>query len=430
MTCFGRAIRNSFLALIIFSFGILACAKAQVSACPGLKIGVLFTSDDIGGKSELDEGYQQALKEINAKGIAGGCKIELIYPKNQKVVTADIAKDVQDLVDQGALVILSAQTDDASKRIAKVSNYLNIPVVIPVDTGDEILTSGETPWFVRINPKNDEYASAVMNYVASRQLSAPPRFAILFEQTEYGESSAVVAGKAVLANNMAIGLYQRYSPFLTDFSEIAGLLTKTEPSVNVVYLVSTQPKQASLLLKELAKVKTSAGSTMVFDEVFGLGSAFTSREFMIDVAGSQNPILSNLILPVPWSADAKWKGLAQCTQAALPSLGANGIQDPVVRNIQGYVGLALAANGIDQLAKKSNWKINDKTVSDWKEMLRNPDYLPVFRTNLAQVIRSTSACQVGSQLWPISFTELGQNQRPALLAKLIDGKLTLLETRQ
>ena len=155
-----RFVWVSLLLILPFS----ACAPAVNPACPNnIKIGVTFTMDDLNAKSEQEEGYRLALGEVNQEGIAEGCKVELIYPKNQKSQAADVQKDVQDLVDQGALAILAAQTNDGAQRIAQVSKYFNIPVVIPADTGDEIVDVSENAWYFRINPKNSDYAVAAFN---------------------------------------------------------------------------------------------------------------------------------------------------------------------------------------------------------------------------------------------------------------------------
>jgi hypothetical protein len=87
--------------------------------------------------------------------------------------------------------------------------------------------------------------------------------------------------------------------------------------------------------------------------------------------------------------------------------------------------MRLAISGIEQLAKKTNWQVSEKKkVTDWKEMLRTAEYLPLFRSDLAQVYLTTKTCQLGTQLWPVSFNAAGQNQRAALLVQFKDGKLT------
>jgi hypothetical protein len=116
-----------------------------------------------------------------------------------------------------------------------------------------------------------------------------------------------------------------------------------------------------------------------------------------------------------------------CTQAVQPASSLGTIKAPVLRNVQGYVGMRLAINGIEQLAQKKSWVISEKkTVTDWKEMLRTADYVPIFRSDLAQVYRTTRSCQIGTQLWPISFNAAGQNQRQPLLVQVKDGKMTTI----
>jgi len=409
---------------LVLSTGLGACARVQQAACPDLKVGVLFTSEDDLAKSELEAGYQEALKEINAKGIAGGCKVELVYPQSQKTAADEVARDVQDLVDQGALVILSAQTSGASKRIARVSRYLNIPVIIAVETGDEILETTENPWFVRINPANADYPATVFKFLALSGMASAPRIAIVFEQSEFGESGAADVGQLALENEVPIGLFYRFSPFLTDFEEVSTLLARTDPPVNVVYLISSNPAQARQLLDEVSNVRTTLGATLAFEYIFGAGPAFTSREFFNDGANIPASLPSNLVLAAPWAPDYKWGGLAQCAQASLPASGVLGsIANPSMRSVQGYASLRLAVSGIEQGTKKSGWKINDQlTVNDWKEMVRNPEYLALFRAELTQFYRNTRTCQLGTQLWPVSFNAYGQNQRQPLLVQIKDGK--------
>jgi ABC-type branched-subunit amino acid transport system substrate-binding protein len=424
MTLFRRIIQKSWPVLIILALGLSACGQAAVVPCAGVKVGILLTNAEGAAKTELQAGYNEALKDVNVKGILNGCKVEAVLPKNTKTTNEDIAKDVQDLVDQGALAIVSAQDNDASKRMAKVSRYLQVPVIVSVDTGDEIIDTGDSSWFVRINPSNSSYPASMYKYILGKQMVVAPRIAIIFEQSEYGESSAVEAGNAALDNNLSIGLYQRFSPFLTDFKEITDLLAKADPAINVVILISTHPEQASDLLKEVSDVRTTLGANLAFDTIFGLGSGFTSRDFLYDASGALNLLPGNLVLVAPWWGDSKFTGYSQCTQAVLPTAGLGTIQTPVVRNVQGYVSMRLAINALEQTAKKASWQITDKVkVTDWKEMLRTAEYLPLFRSDLAQTIRATKTCQMGSPLWPISFNGFGQNQLTPLLIQLKDGKL-------
>ena len=407
--------------LVIIVLALAACAPAQDASCPKLKIGVSVVTEDTSAKLDQDQGYQAALNEINLQGV-GGCKLELTNPAEPKSTVGDVPRDVRGFADAGVVAILSEPSNDAAKRAAKMAGYFSIPVIISADTGDDIGVASEPQWFFRINPSQADYSLAAVKWIQSVKNTPGTSVAIWFEHSEYGESAAVSAADTVMKSSLALGIYQRYSPFLADFKEYTDQLLAVKP--NVVWIISSQPSQARKILLSIRSLSNpSAGATAYSPALMvGMGVGFTGRDFLYNPEG--DPVLTpeTLGIPIPWATDLSWKGSPQC-ELVSPPVSPLNLNTPLsVRNVQSYLSLKLVAGALERLSKKTDWVMGEVKVSDWKEMVRNPAYLPEFRRALSQEILATKGCQFGGILWAVNFSSTGLNQGFPQMMKMDAGK--------
>ncbi len=421
----AATVTKSWFILLSVVFVLAACQQVKEVAC-SIPIGVIYPSSDPVGNSEQQEGFDTAVKEINQSQAFKDCPMKLVQPDSQTAQSQSLQADVVNLAKQNVVAMLSPASNDAAKRVAQVSHILNVPVVIPSDIGDDI---GEmnSPWIFRLNPTSRAYADTSFTAVISSSLGAPLSVAILFEHSEYGESAAVAAGEAALAKKLPIVLYQRYSR-LEDVQVLLPQIQQTQPSI--VYLIGTQPDQAESILNLLADPQSAGGVT--FRYMIWQGSSLANQADLYNSSGGVNPVLatfnSNTILNIPWIRGYTWSLEEAChpVTAASELSGSTTANLTALHSVQAYVSVHLTADAIQTLMQQNNWKVAGKSVANWQEMLTNPDNIASFREYLAQAIKNTQGCPFGSVLWPVKFSDAGQNVYSPLLITTSGGELKVI----
>ena len=422
MSILVRGLRTFWLFILIWTVFLGACTPAAAPGCPTIRIGVIFNTNDPTTKMQQEAGLNAAVKEINQTGIGAGCQVEWITPKTSQAGGSDNPqRNVQDLAAQGAVAIIAPPSDSDARRVSAMSRFFSIPVVFPTDGGDEKIESGGNQWNFRINPTGRDYASAAFDWVRANQTSFVSNAAIFFEHTEYGENAAVAAGDAALKNNISIATYQRFSPYLEDFKDIQEALVNKHP--NIIYLISTQPKQAAAIVQAIKATKDANGNSVTANSFLVSGSAFSSPDFLYDSAGKLKPGLDNLILALPWAGNSSRQDAGIC-QNTSPIKTELGDAAPLALNtVQSYVSLRMIADSVQQLTSGQDWMVNEKKITNWMEMFTTPDAQVIFRQSLAGKIKLISRCQFDAYLWPIEFNADGQNQLTPIMVKISGGNL-------
>jgi ABC-type branched-subunit amino acid transport system substrate-binding protein len=213
--------------------------------------------------------------------------------------------------------------------------------------------------------------------------------------------------------------YQGYNPVQADYASILNNLKNA--AVDVVYLISTDPIQATTMINAFRNPQSVAKNipfaSLEITMVIGNGSGFTSHHFLYDTNGNLAASLENLFVTVPWHDDLPWAGSAQfpanvkAYQQA--TLGEAALQS-VSRVVEAYTALKVAVNALNELVTKT---------PDWQGKLSTRENLTIFRDELVKVLRSPQGQSWVSLMGPISFDTEGQNPQEAILVQVIDGKL-------
>jgi ABC-type branched-subunit amino acid transport system substrate-binding protein len=419
MKSFSKSmIRHKWLIILAMVLILTACGPAKTLACPPIKIGIILNGSDTTANTEQNQGFEQALQQINAQGIGNGCKVELVYPsENQDPQAEKYQQDVQDLVTQGVVAIIAPTNDDGAQLVANIAGYFNIPVIIPADTGDEIMPANDQ-WIYRISPPMSDYAAAVMSQLAGTQTSRLSNLAIFYEHSDYGESVAVSFAKAALAKNLQLSIYQGYSPFAQDYTDLNTALTGKNP--NIVLIIATQTSQASAIY-QMVKQTLSGGLQTVSGTIIGNGSGFTSNSFLYDSSGNLNSDLNGLVLTLPWSGNSSHQGDTTCSQVTVPDTALGTGSPLTLRAAQSAVSLGLVGDALQKVTQIKSWTIEKTTITNWEALLRSSAYLPAFRQSLAQALPEVQGCQFSGILYPIQFSNGGQNQITPLLVQITNG---------
>ncbi|MDD1749712.1 MAG: ABC transporter substrate-binding protein [Methanothrix sp.] len=396
---------------LVLALVLSACNTAATNnkSCPPLAVGVVVAGSDVSGGQEQREGYELALSEINQAGGVLGCPVSLVYQSEGDSANPDDAQVAMlNLSDQGVLAVLGSTSNDATKRVAAISSYFKIPVLVATETGDDILTLGSS-WVFRIPPANKTAAGAAFDMVKAT-LGSQVNLAILYEHTEYGESAATAAGQAALNRGLRLVEYLGYFPAAIDYAAILAEIKSTTP--DVIYLINSDPKQA------LDMITTFQGQYLGVTMMIGNGSGFTSRDFLYDKDGKLTSSLESIFVTSAWSADLPYHGSGKFgydLTAFRQTKGDSSAIPPVVRNVEAYTALHVAVDAIDGQLKNSS--------DTWLEKLAKPENLPAFREALAAGLRAFKGSTYQTLFGPLEFDTEGQNKLDSVVLQIQGGKL-------
>jgi branched-chain amino acid transport system substrate-binding protein len=416
MTWFQRRLALYLMAVMLLNACVPAIKlpfslpNAQKPSCQAIPIGIVIGAEDVPDAQDQQEGYELAAKEINQAGGIQGCPIRLVYNRSEGEGTNPDAVQAAmlEMADGGEVAVLGATNSAATKRIVAIAQYIKIPVVITPDTPDDLMVNASA-WIFRINPANKTYAGAAFDMVKDK-LSPTANVAILYDQTEYGESAATTAGDAVLNRGLSLVSYVGYDSATVDFTAQLSQVRNTNP--NALYAISSNAKQAQAILAGIKSLNLN------IPLIIGNGSGFSAHEFLYNQAGKLNSGLDGLTLTVPWSSDLKGRTNQDFNQrlAAFRKASRETAAYPaVVATVQAYTAMHLLADALTDTAKAS--------PRDWKAILASPDQLASYRGELAQTLRGYKAAQHNTMLGQIEFDADGQNGATGVIDQVISGSL-------
>jgi ABC-type branched-subunit amino acid transport system substrate-binding protein len=255
---------------------------------------------------------------------------------------------------------------------------------------------------------NDSDARTTFEMVRS-ELGTDANVVILYEQSPYGESSAVVAATAALAQELNVNGYFSFTTQSSDLTSLAEQVVELGPEV--VYIISSGQEQTVNVLGALRSQRFSTNM------LIGHGPGFTERSFLYDGNEEIFDNLNNIILVANWSTDLPWAGMDRFIQDFKVYSQRAGYNNslPVIRNVETYTALHLVADALDGLKL---------TVSDSKnEPELTGENLKDYREELTTSLRNLNADQRETLFGPVSFDGTGQNRQSSILVQIMSGKI-------
>jgi ABC-type branched-subunit amino acid transport system substrate-binding protein len=402
--------------LVILALVLTACGRNPKKVdCPSLKIGVLIASETTNAGLEQKQGYELALREINKKGLAQGCPIELIYKdegESSNTETAQIA--MLDMADEGVVAILGATSNDATIKAAAISQNLKIPLIIPSLAGDDVHEE-DNQWVFRVSSSNKAEADVAFDMVKSK-LGTDVNVAIFYENTAFGERSAVMTAEAVMEKNMNVEMYQSVDPSADDYNALFEQAVKDQ--ADIIYMIASQSGTAK---KMVASVENQTADSA---QLIGSGPGFIDDGFLYDDQGALNQYIGNLVIATPWFKNLPRTGTNQFESNLNSYLQTEtpGKQYTAgVGNVETYVALHLVASAIETTLLD--------TQNNWMVKLQKPDSFSNFREALSRAIRNNGK-DTDTLLGSIGFDSSGNNNQQPVLIQGIDGKLVIVYPSQ
>jgi branched-chain amino acid transport system substrate-binding protein len=362
-----------FKAFLVFVIACISTAWGQGTT----KIGVITSvTGSLAAFGEAHKnGYAIALDEINAKGGVLGKKIELDFYDDQSKPDQAV-QGVSKLVDQDNVpIILGSYSSESTKAIIGAVTQRETPLIIPTATADNVMDS-KSPWVFRICAGANDYAKATLDFLKAN--GAPKTIAIVYENTNFGQSNMKAmqaAAKAAGMNVVAVESYEAKSP---DYKAVLQRVKQANPEV--IYFCSYL-LDATTLMRQTREVDLNP------KYYTSSGTGFAAAEFPTDKGAGKNAEYTFSVSQ--WLPSAKWPGSKEFDAEYFKRFHSH----PQYHAMQAYAALKVAAEAINQAKSVEPAKIRDA----------------IKNMNLS------------TPFGPIKFVN-GQNQHPVLITQIQGGQ--------
>lgn len=369
---------------------LLLAGALVLSGCKGgsqqesgntFKIGVItsLTGQAAAFGQAHKNGYTVALNDLNAKGgVLGGKKIELVYYDDQSRPDQAV-QGVNKLVDQDHVpIILGAYSSENTRAIVPAVDQKHIPLLMPTATADNVIETG-SPWAFRICAGSGAYATTTVNFL--KAMNAPKTVAIVYENTNFGQSNGQAMDKAAKANGFEVVDTEAYQASSPDYKALLQRVKAKNPAV--IYFASYL-LDATTLMRQAAQVNLNP------QFYTSAGTGFAAAEFPTKDKGA-GAYAEYTFSVSQWLPTAQWKGSKEFDEAFFKLTGTH----PAYHAMEAYDSLITAAAAINQA--------NSAQPAAIRDALNNID-LP------------------DTPFGPIRFDLHGQNPHPVLITQVLDGK--------
>lgn len=249
------------------SVGVLSAAPAQ-QAQQGIR--------DLA--AEQNSGYGQAEDAKDNR-----LKINYVLENDPQAELQVLVRNLVQDSKKPVVAIAGATSNDATMQVAGLVNFFNVPMIVPTADGNTLFPSNNL-WAFRLSAPASAYAgyffTELLNTSGSTGSSfASLKIAILYEQNTFGESAAVAATSAAMAQGIPITEYKNFPAENPSAAQLTALAeTVKNQRSRLVYVIASNPDTARALVKNL---RTSyAADDSIAPIIIGQSGAFTSEAFL------------------------------------------------------------------------------------------------------------------------------------------------------
>lgn len=289
-----------------------ASTSAPAAKVSSVKVGVLdaFSGPLAPIGESAKRGVELANDYINAQGgikSMGGAKIELVYADHEGKPDLVMSQEER-LAQEGVVAVLGAHTSAATIVSTQAGERLKVPQVVPLGIADAITERGFKYTF-RPSVKSDWFVKDQVDFLpflAKVKGINIKKVALLYEDTEYGQSNAAGQKKYLAKGGYDIVADLSYPAGAKDVSPIVSKLKAANPDVTV---------QTSYLADALLITKTmdQLGFKGI---VIGAGAGHVSGDFIKGLG----PLAENIFAVAMWNSDlANAQDVMKAFKAKYPS---------------------------------------------------------------------------------------------------------------
>jgi branched-chain amino acid transport system substrate-binding protein len=356
------------------------CTSSQQNADTAFKVGIItsLTGSAAAFGQAHKNGYTIALNELNAAGGVLGKPIELVYYDDQSRPDQAV-QGVNKLVDQDHVpIILGAYSSENTRAIVPAVTQKNVPLVMPTATADNVLETG-SPWVFRICAGSSAYATATIDFL--KAMNAPHSLAIVYENTNFGQSNAEAMDKTAKAAGFDVVDSEAYQASSPDYKALLQRVKARNPAV--IYF-------ASYLLDASTLMRQASQTNLNPQYYTSAGTGFAAAEFPTKDKGA-GLYAEYTFSTSQWLPTARWKGSKEFDEAFFKLTGTH----PAYHATEAYATLLTAAAAI----KQSN-SAQPATIRDALKAIDLPE----------------------TPFGPIKFDARGQNPHPVLITQVLQGQ--------
>jgi len=290
-----RAYSKGLLAVAALLLAVFRCGGAL--AADGIKVGIVLPLTGAQAKfGEIEKrSFVMAAEEINAAGGIKGSKLELLFEDDTG--KPDIGRAaVEKLISRDKVTVLTGGYSSAVTQAATgVAQQFKIPFLVTTGSADEITEKGYE-YIFRINPTSSEYFDPFETLI--RKVGGIKTMALLYENTQFGQSSAKDVEAAAKRAGIQLAVKEGYQAGAIDFKPILSKVKGAKP--DIIYMVS-YVMDAALLMAQCRELDINP-------KMFaGGGAGFTLPEFQQKAGAAADLVYSATL----WTEDVPYKGAKQ-----------------------------------------------------------------------------------------------------------------------
>ena len=245
------------LFVVVFIVVGILCSSPPTYAVEEVKVGVLlpFSGPVAPIGRSARQGLDFAVKEVNEGGgirSLGGAKIKLIYADTRGDPKIGMSEAERLILMDKASVLLGAYQSSVTMTSTQVAERNKVPFLTLIAVADPITERG-FKYVFRVNEKSSWPGDRLIKYFyeTGKQTGRPLKtLGLLYENTEYGQSSAKSWKKAAEKYGFQVVLDEPYPHGITDITPIILKFKNANPDavLNVSYV-----SDIILIVKALAE---------------------------------------------------------------------------------------------------------------------------------------------------------------------------------
>ncbi|MHB9057160.1 MAG: ABC transporter substrate-binding protein, partial [Paludibacteraceae bacterium] len=200
---YNKWVLSVIITMISFMLVFLSGCGSQTPSSQGggdakeIKIGVILPLT--GALAKIGEnnknGYELAVNDVNKNGgikALGGAKLKLVYGDSQGKPDVGVSETERLIQNEQVVVVTGAFQSNVTIPTTQVAERLRTPYLNPVAIADSITDRGFKYTF-QINAKGSGFARDQVNfldYVTKLTNKKPQKVALLYENTDFGQSTS------------------------------------------------------------------------------------------------------------------------------------------------------------------------------------------------------------------------------------------------
>ncbi len=334
--------RLSALIAVATLFCLLG-SVAPVSAQPktftvGIPLPLTGTDAKFGEMEK--QAYEMAVREINAKGGVKGAKLVLDIQDSGGKPETSTAIVEKFITGEKYPIVVGEYTSQCSYAVAGVAEKYKVPYLVVTGAADKITQQG-WKYVFRLNPPSSLYNLGVWSFF--EKVAKPKSIAILYENTDFGTSTAKAMKDYCDKHGIQVLLSEGYQAGAVDFKPILQKVKSLRP--DVIYMVSYL-MDASLLMRQSKELDINPKAFI------GGAAGFTLPEFLQNTGEASEDVMSGTL----WTPQAKYPGAKEFFE----KFKAEFSKEPDYHGAEAYAAAYVLA---DVLKRAKSWTPEDLRVA-------------------------------------------------------------------